>query len=141
MKTLKATIVLFATVAVLTGTISQGQNSDRAVSAAKMMPAEADPDWDIVAVKESPSSAHSSTLDVRGRYVIVTNKTVEEMLRVALGLQASQVVGGPNWIRTQHFDVDGVPNVEGQPNIKQLRNMLWKLLEEQFGLGNLCVGA
>jgi uncharacterized protein (TIGR03435 family) len=100
----------------------------------KMMAKDADPDWEVVTVKLSDPNARNDTFDVRGRHVILGNRTVETILRLAYGVQKSQIVGLPDWGTTEHFDADGIPNVEGQPNLKQFQAMLRKLLAERFGL-------
>ena len=99
-----------------------------------MMAKDADPDWEVVTVRQSDPNARDFTFNVKGRHVIVGNRTVETMMRFAYGVQPSQIVGGPDWIRTERFDADGFANVEGQPNLKQFRSMLVKLLTERFGL-------
>lgn len=98
------------------------------------MARDADPDWDVVTVHPSDSARSTTTFDVRGRHVIVGNRTVETLLRLAYGVQDSQIVNSPDWTRTEHFDADGVPNVEGQPSLKQFQTLLRKLLVERFGL-------
>ena len=113
---------------------AQDAGQSDGITQAKMMAKDADPDWDVVTVKPSDPDKSENTFDVRGRHVIVGNRTVETMLRMAYGVQTSQIVGGPDWIRTEHFDADGVPNVEGQPSLKQFQSMVGKLLAERFGL-------
>jgi uncharacterized protein (TIGR03435 family) len=52
----------------------------------------------------------------------------------AYSVQKEQIVGAPEWMRTEHFDADGVPDVEGQPNSRQFQGLVGKLLTERFGL-------
>lgn len=98
------------------------------------MPKDADPDWDVVTVRPSDPVRSKNTFDVRGRHIIVGNRTVETMMLFAYGINKDQIVGGPDWIRTARFDADGVPTVEGQPSLKQFQTMVRKLLGERFGL-------
>ncbi len=116
------------------GLRAQDASANGASEKPAMMAKDADPDWDVVSVKPSNPDRSENTFDVRGRHVIVGNRTVEMMLRMAYGVQPSQIVGGPDWIRTEHFYADGVANVEGQPNLKQFQGMIRKLLAERFGL-------
>ncbi len=99
-----------------------------------MMAKDADPDWDVLTVRPSNPSTSQATFDVRGRHIIIGNRTVETILLLAYGLQKNQIVGGPDWVRTERFDADGIPTVEGQPSLEQFRSMLRKLLAERFGL-------
>lgn len=100
----------------------------------KMMAKDADPDWEVATVKPSEPNEGRDRMDVAGRHVIVQNETVQAMLLAGFSVQKSQIAGAPDWVKTVTWDVDGVPNVEGEPDIKQLQSMLRKLLEERFGL-------
>ena len=99
-----------------------------------MMAPGADPDWEVVTVRPSDPNARNDSFDVRGRHVVIENQPVEMMLMMAYGMQKNQIVGAPEWVRTEHFDVDGVPDVEGKPNLLQFQSMVRKLLAERFGL-------
>jgi uncharacterized protein (TIGR03435 family) len=112
--------------------VAQGAGSD--VTAPRMMPKGANPDWDVVTVKRSDPNDKNDNIDIRGRHVIVENETIKYLLTFAYGVQKSQIAGTPNWVDQEHYDVDGVPNVEGQPNLKQTQALLQKLLAERFGL-------
>ena len=110
------------------------QDAGSGTTQPRPMAKDADPDWDVVSVKRSDPNKSETTFDVRGRHVIVGNRTVETMLRLGFGLQDSQIVNAPDWVNTERFDADGVPNVEGQPSLKQFQTLLRKLLVERFGL-------
>lgn len=99
-----------------------------------MMAKEADPDWEVVTVKPSDPDDKFDMMSTRGRHIVIRNKSVEAMLRLAYGVQKSQIVGASEWTRTAHFDADGVPDVGGEPNMKQFQTMVQKLLAERFGL-------
>ncbi|HWB32000.1 MAG TPA: TIGR03435 family protein [Acidobacteriaceae bacterium] len=116
------------------GARAQEGTANRDYVKPQMMPKDADPDWDVVVVKPSDPNENNATFDIRGRHIIVGDRTVETILLLAYGMQRDQIVGGPEWIRTARFDADGVPNVEGQPSLEQFRSMLRKLLAERFGL-------
>jgi uncharacterized protein (TIGR03435 family) len=107
-----------------------------AATAAKpaTMAANADPDWDVVTIRASDPNARRDGFDVRGRRVVVENKPVQDMLMVAYGLQKNQIIGLPDWAKTERLDVDGVPNVDGQPSWPQIAILMRKLLAERFGL-------
>ena len=45
-----------------------------------------------------------------------------------------QIQRAPAWFQTDRFDIIGKPDVDGQPNTKQLGIMLQKLLAERFKL-------
>jgi uncharacterized protein (TIGR03435 family) len=41
-------------------------------------------------------------------------------------------VGAPDWLDKDRFDIHAVPDVEGAPNVEQLKLMIQKLLKERF---------
>jgi uncharacterized protein (TIGR03435 family) len=101
---------------------------------AKIMALDADPGWEVATVRPSDPDDKHQSFDVRGRHIVVQNQPVEMMLLVAYGVQKSQIVGAPEWVRTERFTVDGVPDVDGQPNVRQIQSLLQKLLAERFGM-------
>ena len=127
---------VFAALVLCAGTAARAQDANATAGRTQpaIMPKDVDPDWEVVTVRQSDPNKSEATFDVRGRHIIIGNRTVETMLLLAYGLQKNQIIGGPDWVRTQHFDADGIPNVEGQPSLDQFRGMLRKLLLERFGL-------
>ena len=99
-----------------------------------MMAKTADPDFEVVTVKPGDPDDKFDVMTTRGRHIVIRNKTVEAMVRLAYGVQRSQIVSAPEWTRTDRFDIDGVPDVDGQPNMKQFQVLVQKVLAERFGL-------
>lgn len=100
----------------------------------KVMPVDADPTLEVVTIKRTDPSMTRDGINIRGRHIVVENKTVEFLVTTAYGLQAQQVKGAPGWFSADKYDVDGTPDVEGQPSLKQVQAMLRKLLADRFGL-------
>lgn len=100
----------------------------------QMMAKDTDPDWEVVTVRPSDPNARNSKFDRRGRQLIIENQTVETILMFGYGLQKSQIAGAPAWVRTERFDVDGVPDADGELTIQQFQSMVRKLLTERFAL-------
>jgi uncharacterized protein (TIGR03435 family) len=101
---------------------------------ATMMASDAHPVFEVAAIKRGDPSSRNGALRLGGRHVRLENQTVEWMTAFAFGVQKEQIVGAPDWVSTERFDVDGVPDVEGQPNMNQLQGMLQNLLTDRFGL-------
>jgi uncharacterized protein (TIGR03435 family) len=101
-----------------------------------LMTKDADPDWDVVSVKarDPNEPSNSQSTGMKGRQYTMTNRTVETMLLFAYGMNKTQLVGGPSWIEKDRWDVQGVPNIPGHPNLKQAQILTRKVLEERFGL-------
>lgn len=98
------------------------------------MAAAAEPSYEVATIKPSDPAGESSGFQTRGRRVIVLNETLDSMLVFAYGLQKKQVIGGPAWFETDHYDISGVPDLDGEPNLKQFQGMLRKLLTDRFHL-------
>lgn len=101
----------------------------------KAMARDADPDWEVATVKASdPTDTRGHDFNIEGRYVALQDMTVRQMLLLGYGVQTSQLAGLPDWAATTRWDVDGLPDVEGRPSLRQLQGMVRKLLAERFGL-------
>ena len=100
----------------------------------QMMAKDADPDWDVVSVKPSDPNDKRDFIDMRGRHEVIENETVETMVVAGYGVQKGQIVDAPDWVKTERFDVDGVADTDGQPDVPQYQSLIRKLLEQRFGL-------
>src|SRR5688572_25554504 len=96
------------------------------------------PTFDVASVKvhgEKLTPANVSTAFFRVRrpgVVTGTHVTVDSLVRFAYGLQGFQVVGAPEWIRRDMFDVDARTAVDAPA--AQIRFMVQSLLEDRFKL-------
>ena len=68
-----------------------------------------------------------------GRFV-AANIPLRMLIRSAYQLQDDQIVGGPDWLATDRFDIDArAPQAPGSPN-RQVLEMLQTLLADRFKL-------
>jgi len=113
-----------------------GQNSGSAQQTVDpdLMAQDADPGWEAVTVKPSDPNDVISHINISGRHVMIENQSLESMLRFAYGVQHSQVVSAREWMKSERWDVTGVPDAPGKPNLPQFQSMMRKLLAERFGL-------
>ena len=102
--------------------------------AVKPMPADAKPDFDVVTVKPSNPDRPGKGFTVQGRHIMTFNTTVNDLVTMSYSLNVKEIVNAPDWFATDKFDIDGVPDVEGQPNNEQLKVLIQKALTERFGL-------
>jgi uncharacterized protein (TIGR03435 family) len=98
------------------------------------MPATADPNFEVVTVKPSKPDQPGKLFGVRAGRVKTINTTLLDLIKFAYDVQDKQVINAPDWASTEKYDVDGQPDVEGNPNPKQLRSMVKKLLADRFQL-------
>jgi uncharacterized protein (TIGR03435 family) len=98
------------------------------------MAMDADPDWEVVTVRPTDPAVTNASIRMDGRQFVLENRTVETLLLAGYGVHKKQIVNAPDWIRTERWDARGVPDVPGQPSLKQLQSLVRKLLVERFGL-------
>lgn len=100
----------------------------------KPMAADANPSFEVATIKPSNPDRPGKAFLVRGRQFSTLNTTTSEMIAFAYGVQARQIVGGPDWLDKDKYDLLAVPDGEGQPNSDQWKMMLRKLLADRFQL-------
>jgi uncharacterized protein (TIGR03435 family) len=100
----------------------------------KAMPADAIPKFDVITIKPSKPDQQGKGFTVRGRHVMTINTNVNDLITFAYSLHAKQLINAPAWFVTDHFDLDGVPDVEGRPSAQQMRLLLQSALTDRFKL-------
>src|SRR5580765_393263 len=98
------------------------------------MPADWIPAFEVATIKPSKPDTPGQSITVRGRTFGTLNQTVSGMMTFALGLHPDQIVGGPQWLKTERFDITAEPGGTGMPSAKQWQAALLKLLEDRFKL-------
>ena len=99
------------------------------------MPADASPAFDVATIKPSDTSApHGTFIRHNGRQIIAYNMSLRQLITYAYSLHTSQIADGPPSLLATHFDIDGVPDIDGHPNVSQTRLMFQKLLVSRFSL-------
>jgi uncharacterized protein (TIGR03435 family) len=99
----------------------------------KSMPTDAKPKFDVVTVKPSDPNKPGKLFTIRGRQILTINTTVNDLITFGYSLQTKEILNAPSWM-DEKYDVDGVPDVEGQPNIQQMRLLIQDALVARFGL-------
>ena len=87
--------------------------------------------FDVTSVKPNTSGEQGGSSRAQpGRYLGI-NVTLKRVMGLAYR-PVQEFVGGPAWINTERFDVEG--RVEGTPTQDQMLEMLRSLLAERFSL-------
>jgi uncharacterized protein (TIGR03435 family) len=91
--------------------------------------------FDVAAIRRHLGEV-SVSMDptVRGTRVTATASTVVDMITVAYDLTGDRVIGGPAWIRNEHFDLEARTPGDAPPTTAQFRGMMRTLLAERFKL-------
>ena len=100
----------------------------------KPMALDADPAFEVATIKQTKPNDPVDGHDAKGRHVTVENYSVNNMIEFAYSVHRRQVEGGPAWLDEQHYDIDGIADVAGKPNDKQMKAMIRKLLADRFQL-------
>ena len=101
----------------------------------KLMAADADPSFEVATIKPNDTGATSmQQLTLNGRNFQTRASSLEDLIAFSYEVQAKQIVGGPDWMSKDRYDVAAVPDVEGAPNPAQVRTMIRKLLADRFKL-------
>jgi uncharacterized protein (TIGR03435 family) len=93
--------------------------------------------FDVASVKPNTSGeAESASMTVPGGRYAATNITVRQLIRIAYGLHDMQIVGGPEWIEKDRFDIEGkAPGFATAAGFRdRARLMLRPLLADRFKL-------
>jgi len=102
--------------------------------AEKNMAADADPEFEVATIKLTDPAWRNAGFHSRGRHISCDNRTLSQIVTFAYGIHRTQLAGAPDWFVTDRYTIDGVANVEGEPNLKQMQGMYRKLLENRFHL-------
>jgi uncharacterized protein (TIGR03435 family) len=111
-----------------------GMAEDGGAQAAPRMAKGAHPSFEVAAIRLSDPDSHKQGIDADGHRMMLQGETVTSMVMFAYGVHKKQIADGPGWMSNDKYDVDGVADVDGEPDLKQMQEMLQKLLAERFGL-------
>jgi uncharacterized protein (TIGR03435 family) len=98
----------------------------------RAMAVDAVPVFEVATIKPSEPNDPTDGFHTRGRHIFIENQTVNKLIAFAYGLNEKQISGGPTWLGTDRFDIDGVPDIEGTPSLKQQQGMVKKLLADRL---------
>jgi len=100
----------------------------------KEMAADADPSLEVATIKPSDPSRRGKGFGFRGTHFGAFNMNLNDLIAIGYGLHSKQIMGAPDWFGTDLYDIDGVPDTPGRPNLKQMGVMLQKLLVDRCQL-------
>lgn len=94
----------------------------------------ADPGIEVATVKLSPPDVRGRGIGWRGTTLNVTNYNLLNAITFAYDVHEQQVSGGPAWKSTDRFEIVIKPDTPGQPNPRQVRRLIQRVLTERFQL-------
>jgi uncharacterized protein (TIGR03435 family) len=91
------------------------------------------PSFDVASIKRNLSGSEGSRGRIQpGGRVSFTNEPLRRMILDAYQLQDFQLVGGPDWVSTDRWDI--VAKAEGDPPISRVVEMMRTLFADRFKL-------
>jgi uncharacterized protein (TIGR03435 family) len=104
-----------------------------AESAIRAQAPSAAPAFEVACIKRNVSGTTSaSNRALPGGRVTITNNTLRNMIRNFYRIQTFQMIGGPDWVDTDRWDV--VAKAEGDPPPERMLEMVKTLVTERFTL-------
>jgi uncharacterized protein (TIGR03435 family) len=91
------------------------------------------PVFAVATIKPSAPDAPTLT-QFRGKRFVTEGTTFMDLFKYAYNVNPKQVVGGPEWLRTEKFDVVADPETEKRPSSDQMKVLVQQLLVERFHL-------
>jgi len=113
---------------------SPGGSEQHAVVPDSPMPATAHPSFEIATIKPSRPDDTKGGFQVGGHRLLIQNQSVNDLISFAYAIHRKQIVDGPAWLETQKFDIVGQADVDGYANLRQIQEMLQKLMATRFNL-------
>ena len=118
----------------LLSVVSRAQTLAAPASETSAMSADAHPGFEVATIKPSQPDDPGDSSEAMGHRVAMSNTTVLFLTCFAYDVQEKQIANAPGWISTEKFDLNGVADKPGTPNLAQLKGMLQKLLADRFQL-------
>jgi uncharacterized protein (TIGR03435 family) len=95
-------------------------------------PASERPRFEVASVRQNTSASASNGLNIKGETLTITNFSVMRLIQFAYSVTEAQIIGGPEWMRSDRFDINA--KFAAGAKRDQLTLMLRALVEERFQL-------
>jgi uncharacterized protein (TIGR03435 family) len=93
----------------------------------------ADLRFQVATIKPSRPE-ESRTIQIQGNRFATTDTSVVDLLKYAYGFSEQEIAGGPEWLKTQKFDIVGDPESLTRPSSDSFKKMMQNLLTDRFHL-------
>lgn len=124
----------FAATAVIAGPVLAGALGAAPTTTVQFAENAGTPTWfEVASIKRNVSVGQLSSMNGEpGGRMIVTNHTLFNIIRQVYRLQRYQLVGGPDWVDKDHWDI--LAKATGDARFDQLLKMMETLLADRFKL-------
>jgi uncharacterized protein (TIGR03435 family) len=93
---------------------------------------QAAPAFEVASLRQNVSGAGSYSVNFKGETFATTNVPFVVLIQVAYEITAPQIVGGPDWVHSDRFDI--VAKMAANATQDRMALMLRTLLEDRFKL-------
>jgi len=132
LRLLAAWVVVFLVTMAGNGLVAEAQTP---ATPPKMMAADADPSFEVATIKPNNSAVPiMQDLRIDGRRFVTRNSSLGDLIAFAYRVQVKQIVGAPDWLNQDRYDLTGVPGGQDTPSMTQVGVMVQRLLEDRFKL-------
>jgi uncharacterized protein (TIGR03435 family) len=97
------------------------------------MVADADPTFEVATIKPSLPDEQRSVV-VQGTRLVTADTSLVDLMMFAYSVHSLEIMNGPEWLKTEKFDVVVQPSLPGRPSSAQMRSIVQKLLADRFKL-------
>lgn len=94
----------------------------------------ADPSFAVAAIKPHDPASQRQGFSTAGDHFTIRNETVSSLICFAYAIHPHQIVDAPDWLRADPYDIQGKPDIDGEPSLRQQQSMIKKLLADRFQL-------
>lgn len=105
-----------------------------AIQQQQPMAKDASPAFLVASIKTSDPAEAREGFPLDGRHLSCFRESVDTILTIAYGVHTKQIVNAPEWLSKDHYDIEGVADLPGVPNLQQQQQMWQKLLADRFHL-------
>ena len=98
------------------------------------MDANSNPGVEVATIKPAKPDAQGRGFIWDGHVLKAINNTLADLICTVYNLQSKQIVGAPDWVFSEKFDVTAKPDMAGRPSLKQAQGMTRQLLADRFQL-------
>jgi bla regulator protein blaR1 len=133
-------LLLVAAYFILVGCpLAQGDRAQSPTTALPQAEGAAVPQYEVAAIKPNKSGDMRIMLMFKPDGVDMTGVPVQMMLRAGFDVEDDRILGAPEWVKTERFDIQAKVAPEDAPKLDKLSrsqrdSMLLALLVDRFGL-------
>ena len=128
----KRLLVSAALVAAVAGPIAAGALTGARATAAVVAPGAHAPTFDVTTIRANHNAGGRMGGVASPSQFTATGLSTRRLIRLAYEIHDSQIIGGPDWLDTQGFDVNAT--MVGDPSSDSRRLMMQTMLRDRFKL-------